>query len=91
MRQSRKIATKFTDPNPLNKVVFDTSGIGPDTKNLARLNDPANELMRKEIIGTVLAFMPSVDVRSPSAFVGKKDEVNIMRANEMWHCKIKHM
>ena len=91
IKQRRKMATKFIDPNPSNKVVFGTSGTGPDTKNLARLNDPANELIRKEIIGRISVLSQSTGIRAPSTFTGKRALVNIMRAKEMWHCKTKHM
>ena len=83
IKQSRKIATKFIDPNPFNRVVFGTSGTGPTTKNLARLNDPAKELMRKDVIGMASAPSQLLDVRYPFAFIGKSAEVNMRRANDI--------
>ena len=83
---------KFIDPNPLNRVVFGTIGMGPDTKNLARLNDPPNELRRKERIGRGSVWPSSaMDMRLPFASAGKNEEFNMISANEMWHCKMKHM
>jgi len=66
IKQSSNIATKFMDPNPLNRVVFGTSGMGPVTKNLDRLSDPANELMRKDVIGRTSALIQFVVARCPS-------------------------
>ena len=80
--QSRKMATKFMDPSPSNKVVFGTSGTGPTTKNLARLNDPVTELRRKVTMGrtsSVLQFLAG----SPVTVRGKKLEVNMTRAKHM--------
>ena len=41
------MATKLID------MVLGTRGTGPTAKSLARLKDPAKELMRKEIIGKI--------------------------------------
>ena len=83
IKQSRKIATKFTDPNPLSRVVFGTSGMGPATKNFARLNDPANALRRKDTIGRASECCQLVATRYPFWFTAKREEFNMRRANEM--------
>ena len=84
IKQSSHMATKFIEPNPLNRVVFGTSDMGPATKNLARLSDPANELRRKDIIGRASTFIEEwVVVRCPSSLVPKSVEVNMSSANDI--------
>ena len=84
IKQSRKMATKFIDPNPSNRVVFGTSGTGPATKNLAKLYAPAKELRRKDITGTASELRQLIVVDpSPYGFVGKNEDVNMMRANDI--------
>ena len=85
IRHSRKIATKFTDPNPSNTVVFGTVVTGPATKNFARLNDPAKELRKKVYIGRALGLTQSIEIRYPASSTGKSADVSIRRANDMWH------
>ena len=84
IRQRRKMATKFIDPNPSNRVVFGTSGTGPTTKNLAKLNAPAKELRRKDITGMTSELCQLIVVDPiPSGVVGKNEDVNMMRANDI--------
>ena len=83
IKQSRKMATKFMDPNPSNRVVFGTSGTGPATKNLARPNDPANELMRREIMGRTSVLNQSTGMRCPTSLTGNSAEVDTIRVNDM--------
>ena len=84
IKQSRKMATKFIDPNPSNRVVFGTSGTGPATKNLAKLYAPAKELRRKDIMGTASELCQLiVGAMSPYGVIGKNEDVNMMRANDI--------
>ena len=83
IKHSRKMATKFIDPNPSNRVVFGTSGTGPATKNLAKLYAPAKELRRKEITGTASELCQLIVDLYPSKVVGKNEVVNMMMANDI--------
>ena len=82
-KQRKKTARKFIDPNPSNRVVFGTSGTGPDTKNFARLKDPDNELRRKEAIGKASGLSQSTGVRNPVPSTGKIENDSITMANDM--------
>ena len=77
------MATKFIDPNPSNRVVLGTIGTGPATKNLAKLYAPAKALRRKEITGTASELCQLIVDLNPPAVVGKKEDVSMMRANEI--------
>ena len=84
IKHIRKMATKFIDPNPSNRVVFGKSGTGPATKNLAKLYAPAKELRRKDITGTASELCQLIVLDpSPHGVVGKKQDVNLMRANDI--------
>ena len=83
IKHIRKIATKFIDPNPSNRVVFGTSGTGPATKNLAKLYAPAKELRKKDITGITSELCQLIVDLSPNGVVGKNEDVNMMRANDI--------
>ena len=80
------MATKFKDATPSSRVFVGTIGIGPATKNLARLNDPDKELMIKEMMGNVSALIQLiVGMVQPFGLVGKSEDVSMTRPNDMWN------
>ena len=85
MRQRKKMATKFNDANPDKTEFCGIIGIGPFTKNTARLNDPAKELMIKEMMGKISGLSQSIsDTVTPLVDLGKSEEVRLTIANDMW-------
>ena len=80
------MAIKFKDANPSNRVAVGMMGIGPFTKNLARLYDAERELTIKEIMGIASALCQSIlGMATPWSFLGKNDDASMIRANDMWN------